>query len=172
MKYNILDNGGHPYSVDIKEKKVDIYDNYVYEDEEMEENLPPELVLTIKPKEIFIGKSFKNEMTKFSRGYGMEYDGNTILFGMGKNEYIFINRHITKFKALAKIIYYTSPVGNNSVPYPYAIDEQGNYYFFDMDKIIISNSEAEEYEDPNDYYIEKYKVNKKLKLDIIYTNDF
>jgi hypothetical protein len=164
MRYDILDNGGRPYSVDIKEKNVDIYDNYTK---------PGELILTIKPKEIFIGKSFKNKMTKLSKGYGSYFDGNTILFGMGKNEYIFTNRHITKFKALSKIIYYTSPVGNSRVPYPYAIDEQGNYYFFDMVEIYIDNGKAEDYEDPNDYYYDDYdsKNFKQIKMDIIYTND-
>ena len=175
MKYDILDNGGYPYSVDIKEKKVDIYYNNHYEDTEAldAEPSPPFVILELKPKEIFIGKSFKTKITEFSEGYGIKEDGNTCLFGMGKNKYIFINRHVCEFKALAKIIYFTSPIGNSGVPYPYAIDEKGNYYFFMLEnRIDITGNEAADYEEPLDYYFsKKCKIIKSIKMDIIHKND-
>ena len=38
----------------------------------------------LKPKKVFIGKSVKNEMTKFSGGYGKYFDGNSILLNISK----------------------------------------------------------------------------------------
>ena len=117
-RYNILDNGGHPYIVEILDDKSDnlllsrVYDNYKFEDEEDDfsepKQLEPELVMEINPIEIFIGKSPKNKTTKFSGAYGKKFDGNTILFNVGNNEYIFINRNIESFKSKAKIVEYVS----------------------------------------------------------------
>jgi hypothetical protein len=68
----------------------------------------------------------------------LKFDGNTILFDVGNNEYIFINRNIESFKSKAKIVKYVYPVGNRGVPYPYAIDEKGNYYLL-IEYIIFKN---------------------------------
>ena len=38
------------------------------------------------PLQIFIGKSYKNEMTTFSGGYGDEWDGNSILLKIDKKK--------------------------------------------------------------------------------------
>jgi hypothetical protein len=40
---------------------------------------------------------------------------------MGKN-YTFIGGGVTSFITQALIVKYESPIGNNDVPYPYAID--------------------------------------------------
>jgi len=79
-------------------------------------------------KNIFVGKSPKNEMTISSGGYGKKWDGNTILLHIKNNEYVFIGTVIFKFKALSEIIKYVSPIGNNDVPCPYAIDKENNTY--------------------------------------------
>jgi hypothetical protein len=84
----------------------------------------------IKPEKIFIGKSPKIKMTKFSGGYGKEFDGNTILLLLNNNNYAIINGEgIKNFTTNNdKIINYYSIIGNNDVPYPIAIGEK--YYYF------------------------------------------
>ncbi len=176
MRYNILDNGGHPYIVEILDDKSDkllskVYDNYKFEEDEDNfiepKQLEPELVMEINPIEIFIGKSPKNKQTEFSNGYGKNFDGNTILFDVGDNEYIFINRNIESFKSKAKIVKYVSPVGNSGVPYPYAIDEKGNYYLL-IENVIFKPEESEDLSfDPYEYYYDnisrfsEYYINNK-----------
>jgi hypothetical protein len=84
MKYEILDNGGNPYIVEIeKDGYVKIYDNGIFEEDENDEfsykQLDPELAMEINPVKTFIGKSPKTKRTEFSDAYGKEFDGNTIL---------------------------------------------------------------------------------------------
>ena len=84
------------------------------------------------------------------------------------------------FIPYAKIIKFVSPVGNNDVPYPYAVD-QNNYYYLLIEnvvikkvtnihdpyidfynKILITNiQQPEEYKFKNitDFYIGKNKYN-------------
>lgn len=102
-----------------------------------------EHVLTIsKPLQYWIGKSPKNDRTNYSNSFGKEFDGNTILVQKDKETYIYIGEEILSFKLKIKnnnknkIIYYVSHIGNNDVPYPYAIDSLGNYYLMVEKKII------------------------------------
>lgn len=90
------------------------------------------------PKEIFIGKSPFNEMTEFSGGYGDRFDGNSILLDLTSEDYtilhkyLFIGHQIYQFITDEKITKYTSSVGNNCVPYPYA--ESENYVYSMLEK--------------------------------------
>ena len=95
-------------------------------------------------------------MTEYSEGYGPEEDGNTILLHMGNNEYIYIGARIFSFKSLNPIVSFISLIGNNDVPYPYAIDDKGNIYMLIEDVIIKFNDkikkQMKEYDNPYDYY--------------------
>lgn len=80
---------------------------------------------------IFIGKSPKIPMTEFSGGYGRSFDGNTILIQLTTYKYIYIGNHeIYTFTTPNKDIIktYISPVGNNSVSYPFAFGKKYLYY--------------------------------------------
>jgi hypothetical protein len=68
------------------------------------------LIQSIPFEEIWVGKDTD----------GSE-EGNSILLRMGKN-YTFIGGGVTSFITQALIVKYESPIGNNDVPYPYAID--------------------------------------------------
>lgn len=89
------------------------------------------LVKHLKTKKVFIGKSPKIEMTQFSGGYGKEFDGNTILLLLKKNNYVLIDGNgLTNFTTdNDEIKQYYSFVGNSDVPYPMAIGNK-NYYFW------------------------------------------
>lgn len=118
-KYYIThDNGGRPFLVRIFEDTIDIYEN-AYD----EKNTIWNYYKTINGYEkIFIGKSLINDMTKFSCGYGKSFDGNSILVKLKNNLYVHIGNIIGIFILKNdEIIKYVSPVGNNDVPYPYAV---------------------------------------------------
>lgn len=132
--YFIQDNRAEPFKVEIDNQTVHIYkcineDNYIH-------------ILTYEPKHIFVGKSPLNKMTDFSGGHGDNYDGNSILLEMNDNTYIHIGCEIFSFIPKSKIVEYVSCVGNNWVPYPYAVDELGNYYLM-IEDIVLLNSNTE-----------------------------
>lgn len=111
---------------------------------------------SFKPKKIFVGKSPKNSMTEYSGAFGPDFDGNTFLLDMGNNTYVHIGSFIYSFTAQNEIIEFVSPVGNNKLPYPYAIDTENNYYFlleFAMLKIDVKP------DDPYNYY---YDIIRKI----------
>lgn len=117
--YYTHDNGGRPFKVVVNssEKKVNIYkrtkDDYdvIFE---------KDILMSFKYKQIFIGKSSNH--TK-------EFDGNSILLYLGKDTYIFIGERILQFTYNIPIKSYASDVGNSDVPYPYAVDENGDVLF-------------------------------------------
>lgn len=172
--YYIHDNGGRPFKVTIEPNKSNLYIANVYkitgngnEDENdidfrtQYENNP---ILTITSDQVFIGKSPKNKTTEFSGGYGSEFDGNTILLHLFANDenkstnltYIAIAERIFSFKAKEAIVSYVSIVGNNDVPYPYAVDQNGNIYLL-LENVILNNTintseNLQNYDDWYDYY--------------------
>lgn len=152
--YLIHDNGGRPLKCVIDKDTIYVHKQNDHESDEVVYDKKPSLIF--HPKEIYIGKSPLNKMTEFSGGYGPEFDGNTILLDMGNNEYIFIGSEIWSFDAVDKITKYISPVGNNDVPYPYAIDKSGNIYLI-VDNVIIMHrddiaEQMDQYDNPYDYY--------------------
>lgn len=139
--FNIHDNGDIPFRVEIHDNLVDIFANG-----------GSNPILKRNAKKIFIGKSPKNKMTTFSGGYGPEFLGNSILLQLEDNEYEFIGRTIFSFSSLAEIVEFVSPVGNNDVPYPHAIDIDGNIYLLIEDVVLLKKVNADAKEDPYVYY--------------------
>jgi hypothetical protein len=106
-----------------------------------------------KYKNIFIGKSPKNPRTIFSDGYGAKFTGNSILLQITKNKYVFIGNKIFSFTSKSEIKKFVSPVGNNDLPYPYAIDIGGRYYLMIEDVIIDKITNIKKYDnDPYEFY--------------------
>jgi len=164
--YLILDNGGSPFKVYIKDKKVDIYkaSSEVYETLQEEDvkidinYVHNEQIAQLKALKIFIGKSPETPMTRFSLGYGPQFDGNTILLKQDKNKYIFVGSYIFAFKSPIEIIEFVSQVGNSGVPYPYASDKKGNYIIFEHNLCFHVRLDKA-YDDVIGHY---YDQNKKL----------
>ena len=136
----IHDNGGRPFQVKIRNhsetpetpKTVQIYKANV-KDETYESK--PSIIL--KAEKVFIGVSPKTPLTMYGRGYGKAFDGNSILLRIKPLEYVFIGQSIFSFRSLFPIKMYVSEVGNNDVPYPYAVDDHGNHYIMG-EKVIIT----------------------------------
>lgn len=142
-EYFIHDNGGRPFKVHIN-KNINVYKYLDIDD------YSKKPVLFIKDFiNFFIGKSPLNSITESSGGFGKDFDGNTILVHTKEDEYIYIGESIFKFYSFSPIIDYVSPVGNNDVPYPYAIDKEGNYYLMIEDIVINKTIDGD---DPYDYY--------------------
>ena len=176
--YFIHDNGGRPFIVYIKDQKdVSIYkksDKYFVIEEENYKWMYINLVAKYKPLKIWIGKSPKNNITLGGGGYGKKFDGNSILLQITKNNYVFIGSSIYTFEHKNKINKFISPVGNNDVPYPYAIDINNNYILFSEYKIM--NDVPKKYiSDPYEYYYFDENKNKsisKLKYKTIQKREF
>ena len=119
---------------------------------------------------IFIGKSPRNATTICGGSYGPDFDGNTILFrwpfnetSAGEHLYVYIGENIIKFNAKGRIVKYRSDVGNNDVPYPFAVDEYGYIYLFAENVVIAPSSvntidEIDDDYDIYDYYYDKCKM--------------
>lgn len=106
-------------------------------------------------------------MTISSGGYGKEFDGNSILINTDRNNYVFIGSRIYSFQAKYEIVEYISPVGNNDVPYPYAIDKNKNIYLMEeniilhndkINKLDHSHSSLDLIQDPYRYYYDNQET--------------
>lgn len=76
-------------------------------------------------------------MTVFSQGYGPEFDGNSILVHIKGCEYAYIGSKFYLFETDTPIVKYVSEVGNNDVPYPYAVDERGRFYLM-VENVVLN----------------------------------
>ena len=152
-------------------------DVYVYKYEKCKFDQP---FLSFQPKNIFIGKSKICPMTEFSGANNShDYDGNTLLLEFEDNEYVYISGlEIFKFKTDDKIIDYISLIGNNMIPYTFAVGEKYTYFLYDRYK-FIENDKIEESTllnatngsfDPYDYHLEKCGIDsfKKLERSLIH----
>ncbi len=161
--YYTHDNSRKPYKV-VVDNDIKIYgeDNYYNENGDIIEDYP-NLVYEIPSFEnVFIGKTeFKNEY------------GNSLLVNIKDNKYVFIGGHIHEFDTKDKIIKYFSPVGNNDIPYPYALGEKYIYLMIEYVKVekhnVVDNENRFE---PYDYYYNRNydRINKGQKNNNIYTN--
>ena len=81
--------------------------------------------LFFQAKKIFIGKSKVCQMTDFSgAGDKIDSDGNTLFLECEYNEYVYISG-LENFpiKTGDKLIEYISLMGNNMIPYIFAVGE-------------------------------------------------
>ena len=141
MTYYTVHNGGRPFKVDINDNNVDIF---------KKNNKKWEKILSCKPIKIFIGKWDLHN----------DYDGNSILLEIADKQYVYIGEYVYKFVSYNKIIKYISPVGNSEVVYPFAVDDDNNYYL--MIENIIFKSENE-LNDPYRYYYDNIIKIKKYE---------
>ena len=117
-------------------------DVYVYKYEKCKFDQP---FLSFQPKHVFIGKSKFCPMTEFSvANNSHDYDGNTLLLEFEDKEYVYISGlEIFKFKTDDKIIDYISLIGNNMIPYTFAVGEKYTYFLYFRYK-FIQNDKIEE----------------------------
>lgn len=159
--YIIHDNGDEPYKVciDFVEKKVTIYkiDDV---DAPRFEGTYSKILCTLFPIEIFVGNS------SGLNGCECSGEGNTILLKMEPHVYTIIYRMIYTFKTSDEIIGYSSPIGNNDVPYPIAIGSKNMYFFSENVYIAINKYNKIDKAEQEWFTIEPpYDKNEKIAIE-------
>ena len=168
-KYSIHDNGGRPFEVIVAGSNVTVMMNM--DDFEIKNGKfitiknPPKQLFTVNAKEVFIGK--KSPAGGYDGLKPSQAEGNSILLGLGGNKYRFIGWDIYDFTTLEgdKIIKYYSDIGNNDVPYPYAVGEK--YIYFLTEKVAAP---IELFNMKEDIYAQLYNKTiktKKLKIKMV-----
>jgi len=137
-EYKIHDNGGNPFFVYVDGKSVDVFKNMnTWNQEHGEVYNPPKELFHVKADTVFIGKKSPNG----------DYDGlpskdgigNSILLQLG-SKYRYIGHEIYDFSPVKDdvIVEYYSNIGNNDVPYPYAVGKTHVYIM--LDKVAVEKS--------------------------------
>ena len=111
-------------------------------------------------EQVWIGKSPRK--TEYYNTYGPKFEGNTILFHIGNRKYMYVGESVKLFQTQSPIVHYVSPVGNNDVPYPYAVDDTGVYYLLSLGTgLKIKSKMMMEYDNPYELYYEEQEKKKK-----------
>lgn len=166
--YLVHDNGGRPYKVVINSRNIKIYIRTPESQSESESDentcdcpsdselmkLYTTLIYTIDSyKYVFVGED-PNQDTE---GLGAKfYLGNSILVKVDDHDYISIGWIISRFRTTDIIEDYVSTVGNNDVPYPYAIGTK--YTYLTIENVKIPNKYLAPDVDP---YLQYYDHHKK-----------
>ena len=147
--YKVHDNGGRPFFVEIQGNTVSVSKNMdtfeIVNGKFVDISTPPKHLFTKKADKIFIGK--KSPTGGYDGLKASQAEGNSILLKLGSN-YMFIGHEIYEFSPVLgdTIEAYYSDIGNNDVPYPYAVGKTHIYImlnkvavektYFDMKKDI------------------------------------
>jgi hypothetical protein len=148
--YHTLFNGQEPFKVEMKPSTKQIkvfkltrteYDEKTYEVISNEYN---KKIVDTKYSNVYMGKSPKNKMTKFTKGYGSKFDGNSFLVELHpptSNTYLYIGKGVYSFKVDddERVLTYQSPIGNNLVPYPYMITNKRVYFLMEQKTLDIND---------------------------------
>jgi len=124
-KYFIHDNYSRPWLVKIENSHASIYkqdydesaDKYV---PQLKKPVYESAIQTVMP-----GKKSKTNREVWESGFV----GNTLLLKLSEKQYVYVGGEIYRFDLIAgdKITAYFSDIGNNDVPYPYAVGEKYIY---------------------------------------------
>lgn len=153
QEYLIHDNGGRPFKVIINSSNVEIY-------KESDDDKYVDLILRITECErILIGDDPICCSNRAEEQLPDDfYLGNSILLHIKNNTYIYIGMTIYQFESKDYITTYVSPIGNNDVPYPYAVGQKftylmeehkyiENYLIWDPYQVFYSGVSANDFKD-------------------------
>lgn len=88
---------------------------------------------------VFIGKSPKTIDNKCCKSsFGSHLNGNNILIQKTSTTYILISTNLHSFTSKSQIHTFVSPMENNEVPCPYAINDKYLFYFSNMLKYELT----------------------------------
>jgi hypothetical protein len=143
--YKIHDNGGRPFIVKEKDKHITVFkQEYNFKKNTMEK---PVQVFETDYEHLWVGSKSKFQ---HPQNWLPAFRGNSLLVKIKEGDYIFIGWEIYSFKTMKgdEIEKYYSDVGNNDVPYPFAIGKTHVYLMtenvairrdvLDMDKDIYN----------------------------------
>ena len=172
-RYYTLDNGGHPFEVVVApDRTVTIYPQKP--EGQVDDEKPMHLwydrrhpVFKQRVAQVFVGHSPLDAMTSFSAGHGPSQDGNSILLRLkaDAHTYLYVGERVYTFEAGGEITRYVSPVGNSSVPYPYAVDDRRNRFYLMCERVVCSQLPPTT-SDPYDDY---YAISSEFRKGALYT---
>jgi hypothetical protein len=123
----------------VKGKHVEV--NPLQYNDEKKKYVPAKPTYTYQVQKVFVGNSYENKKTRYSGAFGKGFNGNSILLSLKGNEYIYIGNIMYSFETLYPVTQYYSYVGNNDVPYPFAVDTHKNVYLME-DHVILFPGDA------------------------------
>jgi hypothetical protein len=160
-RYEIHDNGGRPFFVEINGKTVTVFKNMdtfkMVDNKFIDIHNPEKELFTVKADEIYIGKkSPTGDYDGLNPRYGQ---GNSILLKIG-SKYRYIGHEIYDFEPVKgdTILQYYSDIGNSDVPYPYAIGKTHIYIMLDKEAVEKS------YFDMNEPIYEQYYYEHSIHM--------
>lgn len=135
--YHIHDNRGRPFRVTVEEGSDSAPSNTVklyrligglWDNEPAEAQYESEPLRTWNPTRVMLGLSTGEDM-EYTDWSGPETLGNTILLELNPHHYVFIGSAVYAFDTDDVIMRFSSPIGGNDVPYPYARGTHYSYLF-------------------------------------------
>lgn len=135
--YHTHDNRGRPFRVTVEAQTVKVHQllGGLWENG-AEYGVEP--VHSWECLRIMIGQSTGNDLVN-TFDHGPQCDGNSILLEL-ENRYVFIGHEVYEFTPTDTILRFSSPIGNNDVPYAYAVGTQYSYLL--SDALMIPNEEV------------------------------
>ena len=121
-RYEILDNGGIPYVVTVMPSAVHVHRK-------------GKILLRLPYTRVLVGN--RPQVTDLPQTTPHP-KGSSILVQQSPHDYVYIGSQIDKIHTTEPIVAYYSPVGNSSVPYPYAVGE--TYTYFMLDGVKVPNA--------------------------------
>lgn len=128
-KFKTHDNGRHPFYVIITDEIIIIF-KYIHTEKDTDEIWSCHTIIH-KYKKVFIGKNMQKYTSCLNFG---SFTGNSILIELKNLHYMYIGNSLITFKTTEPIVKYYSTMGNNDVPYPFALSENFVYIMLDMFK--------------------------------------
>jgi hypothetical protein len=160
-QYEIHDNGGRPFFVHIDGKSVAVFKNMdTWKDVDgtfTELFNPPKQLFIVQADEVFIGK--KSPKGGYDGLKPKKAEGNSILLRLG-SKYRYIGHEIYDFAPVKNdvIVEYYSDIGNNDVPYPYAVGKTHVYIM--LDKVAVEKT----YFTMNEPIYPQYYYEQRIKM--------
>ncbi len=156
-QYLIHDNGGRPFLVRIESPThVTVYQESDDGEEGDSETATYSRIHSFDHlRRIFIPDDDDEEP---------QYRGNNILLETSNtNEYILISCSISKFQTKSEIVSFSSNMGNNNVPYPIAVDDDGRFYIL-WDDVVLESIPDNRQRDPTRYWVDKHRTQDGMRI--------
>ncbi len=162
-EYEIIDNYNRPFIAVVGSGKVTIYSTK-HTDSKPIQYLKDKEILSTSHLKVFIGDNDLKDNHYAKKGM---FPGNSILIKVSPQKYIYVGDQIYSFKTDDPITSYYSPLGNNQVPYPYAVGEKSVYFMLDRIAVPVEQIDLKE-DGYGQYYMKEGELKKTpFKVTII-----
>jgi hypothetical protein len=121
--YSVLFNGGTPFRVRYNKNTLQLFNLHNADGDDMGEILQNPPLRQFAIKSAFVGMNDRAPVKHRTASAG-----NSMLFLLTNGKYLYVGHDVYEFNACEdEIVSYHSPIGNNAVPYPYAVGKRRTY---------------------------------------------